>query len=142
MKIDLKKFTYISTALIFSMVLFLLPAAAATQDEYKPAEGFYGLDKTAEQATITTIGTNVTAETTLQAMIGQIINYIFGLMGVIFLIIVLVGGYQWMTAGGDEAKIGKAKGWIVGGVNGMIVMFLAYALVYVMLTALKGATGG
>jgi len=77
----------------------------------------------------------------LPTVIGQAINYIFGVVGVIFLAIILVGGYLWMTAGGSEEKIAKAKGFIINGITGMIVIFLAYALVYVMLAALGGATG-
>ena len=45
-----------------------------------------------------------------------------------------------MIAGGNEENVGQAKKWIMNGVNGMIVIFLAYALVYVVLLALKGAT--
>lgn len=94
-----------------------------------------GLKKTAEQATIST------EEVGLDIMIGSAINYIFGIIGVIFLTIVLVGGYLWMTAGGNEEKVEKGKKFVINGINGMIVIFLAYALVFVILQALSGAAG-
>ncbi len=77
----------------------------------------------------------------LPTIIGRFVNYMFAVVGVVFMTITLVGGYLWMTAGGNEEKIGKAKGFIVNGINGMIVIFLSYALVYTMLAALKAATG-
>jgi len=95
-----------------------------------------GLQATAGKAGL------VTAKTDLPTIIGTAINYLFGVVGVIFLTITLVGGFLWMTAGGSEEKVGKAKAFIVNGINGMIVIFLAYALVYTMLFALKSATGG
>jgi hypothetical protein len=76
----------------------------------------------------------------LPTIIGQAINYLFSIVGVIFLTVALIGGYLWMTAAGSEEKIEKAKKFIIGGINGMIVIFLAYALVYVILSSLAGAT--
>jgi len=83
-----------------------------------------------------------TEQTDLPTIAGSAINYLFGILGVIFLTIVLVGGYLWMTAGGNEEKVGKAKGFIINGINGMIVIFLAYALVYVIMASLGGAISG
>ncbi|MCL5795057.1 MAG: pilin, partial [Patescibacteria group bacterium] len=70
-----------------------------------------GLDQTATKAEIDT------GNTDLSTRLGSIINYFFGIMGVIFLVVVLVGGYSWMTAGGNEEKVGKAKKWIFNGIN-------------------------
>ncbi|MFA6322210.1 MAG: hypothetical protein WCX71_01885 [Candidatus Buchananbacteria bacterium] len=82
-----------------------------------------------------------TSETDLATMLGRAINYLFSALGMVFMTIILVGGYLWMTAGGNEEKIGKAKGFIINGINGMIVIFLSYALVYTMLAALKASVG-
>jgi len=77
----------------------------------------------------------------LPTKLGKTINYGFGILGTIFLGIVLLGGFRWMTAGGNEEKVGKGKHMVIGGINGMIGIFLAYALVYVFLAALTAATG-
>ena len=58
----------------------------------------------------------------------------------VFLTVILIGGYMWLTAGGNEEKVKKAKEFIINGINGMIVIFLAYALAYIMIAALKLAT--
>lgn len=116
---------------MFVAVLFLPNYVSATDSGVSSAKD--GLKVTATAGGITT------TETDLATMIGKTLNYFFGVLGVVFLTVILIGGYQWMTAGGNEEKVGKAKGWVVNGINGMIVIFLAYALVYTILAALKGA---
>ena len=79
---------------------------------------------------------NLDTRTSLPIQIGNILNIVFGFVGVLFLIYSLLGGYWWMTAGGSEEKVTKAKGAITGGVGGMIVVFLSYSAVYLIITAL------
>ena len=74
-------------------------------------------------------------------MLGRVINYLFGALGIVFLIVLLFGGLRWMTAGGSEEKVKQGKEFVIGGVNGLIVIFLAYAFIYTVLQALKAATG-
>lgn len=97
-----------------------------------------GLSVTAGQAGISTDKTG----SDLPAVMGRAINNLFGILGVVFLTVVLIGGFQWMTAGGNEEKVGKAKAWVINGINGMIVVFLAYVLVFTILAALNSAVGG
>ena len=99
------------------------------------ADDKFGLETTADTASLS-------KTTDLPVMAGQVINYLFGVVGVIFLTVILIGGYFWMTAGGSEEKVGKAKQLIINGVNGMIVIFLAYGLVYIVLFSLGKATLG
>lgn len=111
------------------LLLLWLPMAAHAQ---------YGLDETANHAGLTESGAT---QRDLPTIIGQAVNYLFGIIGVVFLTYTLVGGYLWMTAGGNEEKVGKAKSFIINGINGMLVIFLSYALVYLILFALRNATG-
>ncbi|MCK4553697.1 hypothetical protein KAU19_01920, partial [Candidatus Parcubacteria bacterium] len=45
----------------------------------------------------------------LPERIGQIINAVLVFLGVIFLILMIYGGYIWMTARGNEQEVEKAK---------------------------------
>lgn len=141
MKTD-KKFQILKTIfLAFALFLLICPQVifAAGPKASLPGEvvgGVQGgLDITADQA-------GVSKDTDLPSILGKLINYLFGIVAVIFLTITLVGGFIWMTAGGSEENVKKAKSFIVNGINGMIVIFLAYALVYVILSALNAAIGG
>ena len=69
--------------------------------------------------------------------IGNLVNGIFAIVAVIFLVFTVLGGVMWIMAGGNEEKVVKAKKFIVGGINGMVIIFLSYALVYFVLQALE-----
>ena len=51
-----------------------------------------------------------------------------GFLGIAATIIVLIAGYPWMTAGGNDEKIGQAKKWLTAGVIGMAIIFSAYSI--------------
>lgn len=123
---------FIALGLILCFAVFLmLPVRAQTPDidnlknSLNTSAGTAGLD----------------TSTDLQTAIGRPIGYLFGIIGIIFLAVTLLGGIIWMTAGGNEEKVHKAKQFIGNGANGLIVMFFAYALVYVVLAALNSAAG-
>lgn len=63
-------------------------------------------------------------------IVARIINAILGLLGTIFLVLIVYAGFLWMTAGGDEGKIEKAKGLIWNGVLGLIIILAAYAITW------------
>ena len=99
-----------------------------------------GINKTADQAQISK-GTEGTPTDNLAVMLGRAINYMFGVVGVVFLIVILIGGYKWMAAGGNTDEISKAKTFILNGIFGLMVIFTAYALVFTILASLAGSTG-
>lgn len=95
-----------------------------------------GLDNTAERADLSR------EETDLGNILGGVINYGFGLVGVIFITVILIGGYLWMAARGNEERISKAKTFLLNGIFGLMVVFLAYGLVYIILFSLRTAIKG
>ncbi|MDX9893603.1 MAG: hypothetical protein RB292_04320 [Patescibacteria group bacterium] len=102
------------------------------------------LNQTLEETskTVNPSGTqNISTTTKLPTFVGRIVNGLFALAGVIFLALSMLGGVLWMTAGGNEEKVKRAQGFIFGGVNGMIIMFFAYAMVYLVLQALNAGVG-
>jgi hypothetical protein len=42
-------------------------------------------------------------------VVTRIINIALGFLGIIAVVIVLLGGFKWMTAGGNEDKVEEAK---------------------------------
>jgi hypothetical protein len=64
-------------------------------------------------------------------------------LGVIFLVLFIVSGYQWMTAGGNEEQIEKAKKRMGNAAIGTIIVLMAWALTrFVFLKMLLPATTG
>ncbi len=67
--------------------------------------------------------------------IGLIINSLLGLLGAIFIIFIIIAGFQWMTAGGNEQKVEKAVTTIKRSVIGLIVILSSWALWSFILTS-------
>ncbi len=72
--------------------------------------------------------------------IGSIINVFMGLLGTVAVVIILIGGFQWMTAGGNEEKVEKAKKMIGAGVIGLAVILAAYSITKFVIGSLVNAT--
>lgn len=64
----------------------------------------------------------------VEEKVASIVNYALSLLGVIFLILMVYGGFIWMLARGDEAEAKRAKNIITAGVIGMIIVIAAFAI--------------
>lgn len=84
----------------------------------------------------------IASSTDLITIIGRIINVFLGFLGVVFLVLLLYAGYQWMTSGGDAEKVKKAQVTIRNAVIGLVIIASAWAIVAFVLNALTGITGG
>lgn len=58
----------------------------------------------------------------------NIINLVLTFLGLIALIIILIGGFKWMTAGGNEDKVGEAKKLMISGVVGLVIVLAAWGI--------------
>ena len=72
----------------------------------------------------------------IPTIIGRIIKAALGVSGSLALIMFIYGGFIWMTSGGDKEKITKGRKTLVWAVLGLVIVFTAYILVDVVLTAL------
>lgn len=72
----------------------------------------------------------------ISTFVGEIINALLGLTGLIFFILMVYGGFLWMTARGEEDRTKKAKTLIISAVIGVIVIVAAYALTNFLFTKL------
>ena len=70
----------------------------------------------------------------------SVINIILGFLGIVAVIIILLGGFKWMTAGGNEDKVGEAKKLIVAGIIGLVIIIGAFAIATFVLNSLISAT--
>jgi hypothetical protein len=81
------------------------------------------------------------ADLTLGEVVAVVIKGFLGLLGVIFIILIVLSGYNWMTAAGDEEKIKKATSTIRSAVIGLIIIIAAYSITYFVFANLPGAGG-
>ena len=87
-------------------------------------------------ATVTGLGT-----TDLRTIVFTIVNVILGFLSIIAVLIILWGGFKWMTAQGNEDQIDEAKKMIIAGVVGLAVIFTSFAIASFVIGQLLVATG-
>jgi hypothetical protein len=58
----------------------------------------------------------------------SIINIGLTLLGTIALVLVIYAGFLWMTAGGNEDQVGKAKSILGAAVIGLVIILSAYSI--------------
>jgi hypothetical protein len=72
----------------------------------------------------------------------NIIRIVLGLLGVIAVILIMYGGYIWMTSAGDQVKVDNAKNILRNAVIGLLIILSAFALATYILNRLIYSTGG
>ncbi len=92
------------------------------------------LDK-ANEGGLNTIGSTAYGENgapskSLPAIIGSLVKVFLGLLGLIFVILLIVGGFQYMTAGGNQEKIDDAVKRIRNAVIGLLIVVCAFSITY------------
>jgi len=73
-------------------------------------------------------------------VIAEIVRIFLSVLGSIAVILLLYAGFLWMTAGGEEDKIEKAKKLIYNGVVGLVIILSAYTISYFVFGSLLSAT--
>lgn len=73
-----------------------------------------------------------------QALVGQVINSVMGIVGSIALLMFVYGGLTWMTSAGSPEKVKKGKGIIIWSAIGLAIIFMSYGLVRFVLNSIAG----
>lgn len=60
--------------------------------------------------------------------IGKYISIFLSFLGVIFLILMIYGGFLWMTAAGEESKVEDARKIIRNAIIGLVIIISAYGI--------------
>lgn len=80
-----------------------------------------------------------TGQNDILKIISLVILTVLSLLGVIFLIIIIYGGYRWMTGRDNSGEVDKAISTIKNGVIGLIIVVGAYAIAYFVMKSLMDA---
>lgn len=59
----------------------------------------------------------------------DIVKYLMTFLGIIAVVVILIGGFKWMTAAGNEDQVSQAKKMIIAGAIGLVVILSAFAIV-------------
>ncbi|MDD5043828.1 MAG: pilin [Patescibacteria group bacterium] len=126
---------FISAVILFFGLIFVsntVQALQTTPDINRPLF----LDKSGEQDIEKQLG--ATAGETLYfsssrvnnifLFMATLIRYAGGFLGLVFLGVIVYAGFVWMTAGGNEQNIEKAKKLLFNGVIGIAIVLLSVSI--------------
>ncbi len=122
----------IMTALLLAMPSLVSAQSINSENEEAVTAGQFGLDE---------LNTDL-GKGDLKDTIGQLINVVLGFLGIIAVLIILLGGFKWMTSQGSSEKVEEAKKLIGAGIVGLIIILASYAIAQFVLTSVYDATTG
>jgi len=64
-----------------------------------------------------------------EGFVGTLVNVLLYILGAISVIVLIIGGILYVISGGNSSSVAKAKNTITYAIVGLIVSFLAYAIV-------------
>ncbi len=131
---------YKTALIIAAMLVFgalMMPLTASAEIVNDPSDTQFGLTEYGGTGT-SSIGLG---NTSLDEAVVGLINVALGFLGLIAVIIILIGGFKWMTAGGNEDKVGEARKTIFAGIIGLAIILFAWGITTFVVTQLGKASG-
>lgn len=72
----------------------------------------------------------------------KIINVVLMFLSIIFLVLVIISGFQWMTSGGNQDNTKKAKDRIKNAIIGLVIVATSWGVSYFILRRLEAIVEG
>ena len=66
----------------------------------------------------------------------QVTNTILYIVGIVAVIMLIIGGIKYVVSGGDSKKVTDAKNTVLYAIIGLVISFLAFAIVNFVISAL------
>jgi len=105
-----------------SLLLFFFSPIAALAYSFKNS----GIEGTAGNAGYKS--SNIFDTANLPDLLGKLISIGLSVIGVVLLGYLIYGGFHWLTSEGDQKKVNESKDTIKHAIQGLAVIFFAYAL--------------
>lgn len=83
-------------------------------------------------------GYNPGGSADITTVVGLIVQAVLGLLGVVFVILMVYAGYTWMIARGNEQKVTKAKDMLQTAIIGLVIVLSSWAIWSFILSGLIG----
>ena len=114
---------------LFLAFSLMIPALAPV----RAADGNW-LDR-AQEGGLNTVGSEVygqdgAPDKPIQGIITTIIRIILGFLGLAFVVLIIVSGVQYMTAGGNEETVKTAVARMRNAIIGLLIILCAYSITY------------
>ena len=135
----LRKLKFALASLWVPLLLVLAPVPVLAQDAQQQINNGLcsgaNLQFTENPGQCNTAGTDAT--TRINRIVHTIVNLLSAVVGIVAVIMIIVGGFRYITSGGNDTSVTAAKNTILFAIIGIVVAFLAYAIVNFVTNALK-----
>ena len=130
MKLTKKHLFYLILFIILILPVLTFAQAVDPNLIQKAAEGadFPDADKSGSELS-----------STIPQTVGRLVSIILSFVGALFFIFIVVAGIEWMTAGGNEEKVAKARKKIIQAIIGLAITVAAYFITWFISNALGAA---
>jgi len=120
------KFLKLALATLLSSVVILVPSAALAA-----ADITSNLCGGANQNALNAGGdcTETSGGMTVQSVATDIINVFSWIVGIISVIMIIYGGFRYITSGGNDSSVSGAKNTILYAIIGLVIVALAQVIV-------------
>ena len=78
----------------------------------------------------------------LWTTVKTIIDWVLAVLGIVAVVMIIIGGINYMTSQGDSTKVKKGRDTILYGVIGLIIALLAFAIVNFVLDNVFNSKSG
>lgn len=75
----------------------------------------------------------------IRITIAKIINVFLGLLGIIFIIMIVWAGFKWMTSGGNEDQIKEAQAQILRATIGLLIILSSWSITQFVMNCVVSA---
>lgn len=137
----MKSFKLILFIALFICMLGYINIALCAETSLKGGETLIGTESNWGDIVKKAYGISSSGGVGLLETIAFIIGAALTLVGALFLILIIYGGVLWMTAGGNEEQVKKAKKYIINATIGLIIVVIANVIVAFALNILQPGTG-
>ncbi len=121
----IKKYLKPLASILLLTALLTLPFFVFAQNPNPPAGGNPTLNKLTEVAKS---GGYATSNPDALTIVALVIRAALSLLGIIFIIILIIAGFGWMTAGGNEEKVKKSSSSLKRAIIGLLISISAWAI--------------
>jgi len=134
MKDNLKKIIILgSIVIVFALAIFVIPIQPVSAEL-----NFWGgeVDPNIGQSAFADFGNNDP-----RIIVGRLVQIFLALLGVIAVVLIIYGGWLYMSAQGEPDKIEKAKKLLANVAIGLLIILSAFAITTFFISRLLNATG-
>jgi Type IV secretion system pilin len=121
----------LSLSLLFIPLLQFAPAVSAQQVTKQIQSGLCSgsnLEIT-DNPNVNSCNSGPNGVDDVNRILSRIVNFLSALVGVVAVIMIIIGGFRYITSGGNDTSVTSAKNTILYAVIGLVIVALAQILV-------------